>query len=326
MVYRFYLFLAIACLVPVLTGCLGGDESLEVTSFNVRYDNPGDSLNRWSNRLPLIESFLKEEAPDLIGMQEVLVHQLKDLRSKLPGYGYVGVGRADGKEEGEFCPVFYKSDAFELMAKSQFWLSETPDVPGSKGWGAHLPRVVTWLKLKNLKTGHIFFFFNTHLSHVSEEARIKGVTLLLWKIQEIAGNAPVVLTGDFNTVPGSLSYNNVIGNYEGFYPLWDAEMIAAGKTLGGEISYNGFGRENQGARVDYVFVNGYFDVLRHRVDEIRSGEIFISDHYPVSAVIKFSTQLRKQNGETRLPVNPGIRTRMVAEPGEKGINLRTMFF
>jgi endonuclease/exonuclease/phosphatase family metal-dependent hydrolase len=327
MVYRFFSFLFIVALGLAVSGCFDSNERLEVMSFNVRYDNPGDSLNRWGNRLPLIETYLKTESPDIIGMQEVLVHQLHDLEGILPGYKYTGVGRDDGIEKGEFCPVFYKSDAFELMAKSHFWLSETPDIPGSKSWGAHLPRVVTWLKLKNLKTGHIFFFFNTHLSHVSEDSRMKGVALLMWKMQEIAGNAPVVLTGDFNTTRDTQTYENIVGKYEGFYSLWDAEMIASGRTTGGAISYNGFNEENKGTRVDYVFVNGYFDVLRHKVDEFKSGDIFISDHYPVSAIIKFSTQLRKKDGQPRLPVTPPTRSRMGSDPGDGLLmNLRSMSF
>ncbi len=327
--HRYFLLLSLALPALILSACTGNGESLKVTTFNVRYDNPGDSINRWSNRLPVIQSYFESESPDIIGMQEVLINQLNDLKDILPGYKYVGVGRSDGKEGGEFCPVFYRADAFELMAKSHFWLSESPDVAGSKSWGAHLPRITTWLKLKNLETGHIFFFFNTHLSHVSEEARKQSVALLLWKMHEIAGKAPVILTGDFNSTRDTETYSNIIANYDGFYPLWDAEKLATGKTIGGEISYNGFNDERPGTRIDFIFVNGYFDVLRHRVDEVKSDGVFISDHYPVSATIKFSTQLREKHGDTMAPVNPFIREKDASadrDDNELLLDNRTMFF
>ncbi len=327
--HRYFLLLSLALAALILSACTGNGGSLKVTTFNVRYDNPRDSINRWSNRLPLIQSYFESESPDIIGMQEVLINQLNDLQEILPDYKYVGVGRNDGKESGEFCPVFYRADAFELMAKSHFWLSESPEVAGSKGWGAILPRITTWLKLKNLETGHIFFIFNTHLSHVSEEARKQSIALLLWKIHEIAGKAPVILTGDFNTTRDTEAYATITANYDGFYPLWDAEMLTNGKTKGSEISFNGFNDEDPGTRIDYIFVNGYFDVMRHRIDKVKSDDIYISDHYPVTATLKFATQLREKDGETLPPMNPLIRKKDVSADradDELLLDNRTMFF
>lgn len=327
MIHRILIAMAALALIFFGSRCMREDETLEVMSFNVRYDNPGDSINRWDNRLPLIESYLISEMPDIIGMQEVLHHQLEDLQSVLPGYQYAGVGRDDGKEGGEFCPIFYRTDAFELMVKSHFWLSQTPDVAGSKSWGAHLPRIVTWLKLKNLQTGHIFFFFNTHLSHVSQEARQKSIALLLWKMDEIAGKAPVMLTGDFNTTRGMETFSRIITSYEGFYSLWDAEKLAAGKVTGGDRSYNGFNDTIPGRRIDFIFVNGYIDVLRHSVDEVKEGDVFISDHFPVTAKIRFTPNYREKEGSVQPPVDPGIQSRREAEEDDMPpLDIRTMFF
>jgi endonuclease/exonuclease/phosphatase family metal-dependent hydrolase len=133
-------------------------------TFNVRYDNPDDSLNSWLNRAKFICNFLNDEKPDLLGMQEVLVHQYEYLDSLLTGYSSVGVGRDDGAREGEMNPVFFRKDRFDLIRTRTFWLSDTPEVAGTKAWGANLPRIVTWVELSEKTTSEHFYFFNTHFA------------------------------------------------------------------------------------------------------------------------------------------------------------------
>jgi endonuclease/exonuclease/phosphatase family metal-dependent hydrolase len=145
----------------------------------VRYHSPNDGKNIWSARVPVIQTFLNEASFDIIGMQEVTHQQLLDLKKMLPDYDYAGTGREDGREKGEYCPIFYKKSKYTLMAKSQFWLSETPEIPGSMSWEGTYPRIVTWVKLVSNKTGHIFFVFNTHFCHMSELARENSANLIM---------------------------------------------------------------------------------------------------------------------------------------------------
>lgn len=175
------------------------DLDLKIGSYNIRYDNEGDRENgdSWDDRLPVIVSLLEWEDVDVFGAQEVLVDQLDDMKEKLKDYDAYGVGRDDGKEKGEFAPVFYKTDKFTLLDSGDFWLSETPEKP-SKGWDAALPRICSWVKLEEKDTGKKFWFFNLHMDHVGIQAREKSSELVVEKIKEMAGDETAFLTGDFN--------------------------------------------------------------------------------------------------------------------------------
>lgn len=181
---------------------------LKVGSFNIRYDNEGDQKagNAWEDRLPVITSILRWEDVDVFGAQEVLKHQLEDMKKELPAYAGYGVGRGDGKDEGEFEPIFYKKDKFDLLASGSFWLSETPDKP-SIGWDARLPRVASWVKLKEKTSGKEFWFFNLHMDHIGIKAREESSHLVLKKMKEIAGNGTAFLTGDFNVDQNNKIYD-----------------------------------------------------------------------------------------------------------------------
>ncbi len=278
-----------------LFSCNQRDESFEVMSFNVRLDHAGDQENQWAKRVPLVSGYLKARHPGVIGMQEVLPNQLNDLKEILSDYEFVSAGRMNGKEKGEACPVFYHRSLFELMESDHFWLSETPDVPGSMSWDTHYPRIVSWVKLKSISSGYPFFVFNTHFSHISEEARKKSAEMLLNQINEIAGTAAVILTGDFNALRESATYNRLTTGGNDQALLWNAEDLTK-NTSGGNITYNAFDREFAGTRIDYIFVNAYFDVLEHAVDEVRDDDLFISDHYPVRAEISVRPRARERRG------------------------------
>jgi endonuclease/exonuclease/phosphatase family metal-dependent hydrolase len=266
--------------LALLTSCSEKQTTLEVVSFNVRLDHEGDGINQWKNRVPLVTDYLMEIQPDIIGMQEVLPNQLADLKEILAGYESVSAGRMDGKSEGEACPVFYNKEVFELLDKGHFWLSETPDVPGSMNWDTHFPRIVTWVNLKQKTSGKEFFFFNTHYSHVSEEARERSSELLVKQITKIAGSHPVILTGDFNTPAGSAPYNRLIAGAGNQVRLIDAESLAE-TVINGDVTYNAFDPGFEGKRIDFIFVNDSFDVKMHAVNEVRKDSLFISDHFPV---------------------------------------------
>jgi endonuclease/exonuclease/phosphatase family metal-dependent hydrolase len=277
------------------SGCNSKAESikdLHVVTFNVRYDNPNDGPNRWEMRVPIIESYFAKEKPDIIGMQEVKHNQILDLLNFLPGYDYVGTGRDDGKQGGEYTPVFYKKDKFQLLENSQFWLSETPEIPGSIGWDAAITRIVTWAKFEIKSSGKTFFFFNTHFDHRGVKAREMSPYLLAEKISAIAGNSPVIVTGDFNirknhATLGSAVYDNLIETLKSENALTSAELISETPVTTAGSTSTGF-RPNwtvgeSGDAIDYIFVNEYFKVDSYRVDRIVKDSIFISDHWPVAA-------------------------------------------
>ena len=280
----------------LLAGCSLSQEEFQVVSLNNRYNNPGDGINIWEARIPIIQAYFHKNVADIIGMQEVNYKQLLDLQKMLPEYAYVGTGRDDGKQRGEHSPVFYRKDKFKLIDHSQFWLSETPDVPGSKSWDASITRIVTWAKLESLKTGKIFFCFNTHFDHRGIEARKESVWLMSEKISEIAGDDPVIVTGDFNigkrprNVDNSL-YDNLINTFSNQNSLKSSEFLSETNDTGDGGTFNRFSpewRERMSYVIDYIFVSDHFSVQSYRVDKRMEGDVFISDHWPVVSVVNLN--------------------------------------
>ena len=284
-------------------------QQLRVASYNVRYDNPGDSLNNWKYRKDVMGKQILFHDFDIFGTQEALQHQLEDLLERLPHYDYIGVGRDDGKSDGEHSAIFYKTDMFQLLDNGDFWLSEDTTQP-NKGWDAVLPRICSWGKFREKSTGFVFFFFNVHFDHVGIIARKKSAKLILDKIKTLAGDLPTMLTGDFNVDQNSESYL-VLNNSN---ILTDAYDIAQLK-YGSEGTFNSFNiNVNSESRIDHIFVTNDFNVLKHGVltdtyrtsqtdleELVNSGaypqEIILfqnearlpSDHYPVICVIEYKS-------------------------------------
>jgi len=265
----------------------GGPETgVAVMTFNVRYNNPNDLQNSWPNRKSLVASTIQFQKIEIAGLQEVLNGQLKDLEGLLPEYAWLGVGRDDGKEGGEYNPIFYLKSRFKILAQSTFWLSETPDTAGSRGWDAACNRVVTWARFEDQANKQAFFFFNTHFDHVGEIARLQSAELVLKKIGEIAGTEPVILTGDFNCGSDDAPYHLLISG-DGKAPgLVDTLRLSKTGHYGSTQSFNGFNIElDPGNVIDFIFVRGIKSVLRHGIiAEIWDGK-FASDHYPVIAEV-----------------------------------------
>jgi len=259
---------------------------LGVLSFNIRYNNPDDGLNSWKNRKRMVIEFLNETQPEIIGMQEVLYDQLMDIENALPGYGWTGVGRDDGKMKGEYGPVFYNKEKLQLVRNGHFWLSETPEKTGSKSWGAHLPRIVTWTRLKDKASGKKIFFFNTHFSHVSDSARNGSARLLVKMINKIAGDTAVILTGDLNFTSESEGYKIVVSK-ENKTELVDAMFISENPHFGGTSTFNGFGKTSVKRKIDFIFTGGGLKVIKHGIYEIKEQDVFISDHWPVYTLVEW---------------------------------------
>ena len=273
-----YLLAAVA-----FTAC-GSATSLSVMTFNMRYDNPEDGQNNWRFRRERIAGVIKAQEVDVLGTQELLSNQFDDLSGLLTGYQGVGVGRLDGAESGEYCAVFFRKDRFTLLDSGTFWLSETPEVVGSLGWDGACERIATWVVLRD-RDGRGLFFLDTHLDHVGQVARDEGVSLLMKRIETLSGGRPVILTGDFNSEPGS----SVVAHVQKDGVLRDAKAIAAQRS-GTDWSFSDFGQIPEAERplLDYIFVSGDIEAVRYEVlpDTFDGG--YVSDHAPVMAVVKIA--------------------------------------
>lgn len=302
-----FIFLLVAAVVsgchrPVTT-------SFTAASYNLRNANGGDSLkgNGWGYRYPVIAQMVRYHEFDIFGTQECFAHQLADMKEALPGYDCIGVGRDDGKTQGEHSAIFYRTDKFELMDKGDFWLSETPDVP-SKGWDAVLPRICSWGHFKVRETGFEFLFFNLHMDHIGKNARVESAYLVQRKMKELGKGLPVILTGDFNVDQTHRSYAALVS--EGVlcdsYEKADYRYATNG-------TFNGFKPESYtDSRIDHVFVSPEFHVTKYGVltDTYRRPvgektsvedaprEISVkayeartpSDHFPVKVNLKFTAR------------------------------------
>jgi len=282
-----YIFIILLCIFSACSKKPQNDQ-IKVIRLNIRYDNPTDSLNAWPLRAPVVTRFLIKEQPDLIGLQEVLSSQYEYLDSVLSDYGSVGAGREDGVRSGEMNPVFFRKDRFDLVRNLTFWLSETPEIPGSKAWNSSLPRIVTWVELADKTTHDHFFFFNTHFAHDSDTARIMSAKLLLSRIDTITANFPFIVTGDFNSLPGSQTYAILTGPAESIPLLMYAKEISEDNPEGPVYTYNGFSDTTRAGRIDYIFIRNGLSVLNHRVFVKKERHVFISDHWPVEAVVSIS--------------------------------------
>ena len=262
---------------------------VRVMTFNIRYDEPRDKENAWPNRKELVASMIRFHHADLVGVQEALERQMRDLEKLLPEYAWVGVGRDDGKAGGEFSAIMYRKARFSRLESSTFWLSETPDVPG-KGWDADYPRVVTWIKIKDATTGKLFFHFNTHFDHRGVRAREESARLLLKRINTKAGQLPVVVTGDFNFNESSIGYQILTGKtQENEFPsqstLRDARYLSQHGHHGPTSTFNEFKALISGMKIDFVLVRGAVKVLQHGTLSDTWDGRFPSDHLPLLAEI-----------------------------------------
>ena len=277
--------IAVAVLVP--GGSYGEEASaLRVMTFNIRYDNPGDGPDQWRFRRDGVAELIRAQQIDLVGCQEALRNQVADLEERLPGYSWYGVGRDDGQERGEFVPIFYRTDRFDVLDKSSFWLSEEPDKPGSRGWDAALPRVTTYLRLKDRRTGEIWSVFNTHFDHRGRRAREESARLLRERTSAAPDGDRIVLTGDFNCQPDDAPYRTLTAANGEHRNLRDAQSVSRTPSRGPNSTWNGFREVVPERRIDFLFVGEGVGVLSHEILVARRNERFLSDHLPVVAEVR----------------------------------------
>lgn len=257
-------------------------------SYNLRHDFPEDAPNRWSDRQFLVAKIVLKAAPDFLGTQELPIGQYNDLKKLLPNYDSYGVGRKDGAEGGEFCPLFYKRDKFNLINSKTIWLSETPEIVGSKGWDAMLPRIVTCCEFEKRSNGERFVVFNTHFDHKGVEARKQSALLLLSIIKDIAGNKPAIILGDFNANYSSDVYYYLINGSPVHQKIYDLSLTKKSKVKP-SWTFDGFGSvpENQREKIDFIFTNKPVIVSYYRHLPQPKGNKYASDHLAVIAKFEF---------------------------------------
>jgi endonuclease/exonuclease/phosphatase family metal-dependent hydrolase len=268
---------------PDAAGSAAAD-SICIMTYNIRYDNPDDGAFAWTKRRDAFVQFVRSMTPDVFCIQEGLHRQVEFLQKGLPGFSFRGVGRDDGKTEGEYSAIYYRESRFRCLSDSTFWLSPTPDLP-SKGWDAALPRIVTWVKLQDLTSGKRFFVFNTHFDHQGVTAREESAFLIRRKINQIAGSTPVLLTGDFNVDESENPHAVLIADGADGAGLIDTYSTSLTKHEGPKGTWAGFdGLVAEGTnRIDWIMASKGVTTFRHATLVAPFGSGYLSDHRPVRA-------------------------------------------
>lgn len=257
-------------------------QDIGVMTYNIKYDNKSDTVNNWNDRKADMVRLLKHYKPDIFGTQEALHHQVVFLDNSLTTYSYIGVGRDDGKQKGEYSSIHFDSTKYKVLKTNTFWLSPTPEKI-SVGWDAAMERICTYGLFEELKSEKQFYVFNTHFDHKGVVAREKSATLILQKISAInIKNLPIVLMGDFNLAPNELPIKHLSEQ------LMDGLTITTDTFYGPTGTFNGFNTsQTLDKRIDYIFVK-YFSVKSYlHIDDRMENNKHISDHLPVMAVLSY---------------------------------------
>lgn len=252
-------------------------QDMRFMSYNIRYDNPDDGENRWELRKDFLLNQLKFYEADVVGVQEGLKHQLDYMDQGLDDYSYIGVGRDDGKEKGEYTAIFYKKDKLKIIKEASFWLSESSDTV-SVGWDAALPRICTYALFEAAHTGQKFWVFNTHFDHMGEKARRKSAQLILKKIKALnTEKLGVILMGDLNLTPDTKAIHSISKN------LVDSRNAADIVVFGPDATFNGFDfTKTPKRRIDYIFTSmEKIELKKYAVLTDSQDQKYPSDHFPV---------------------------------------------
>lgn len=257
-------------------------DQLIVATYNLRYNNPQDGINAWPNRVNLVRGLIRFHEWDIFGTQEVLYNQIQDLEA-LSEFGWIGVGRDDGMKAGEFAALFYRKQRIEVIQSGNFWLSVTPEIP-SMGWDAKCcKRICTWAKCKDKQNGKIFYVFNAHFDHEGVTARLESAKLLHQKATEISNGLPVIIMGDFNSLPESDAVK--ILNEAGYRDSFTHTKQAPYGPVGTFNSFNWNAELNR--RIDYIFLGKKWTVEKYGVLTDSFEKRYPSDHQPVQVVLSW---------------------------------------
>jgi len=281
------IFTALIIFLPGVRGAenqsAGASDELCVMSYNLRYAS-ATSPNAWPQRRPLVAECIRQVNPDIMGTQEGLYAQLKDVAEDQPGYEWIGLGR-EGGSKGEFMAIFYRKARLEPLAYDHFWLSDTPEVVGSSTWGNANRRMVTWVKFRDLKTGKQFYHVNTHLDHEIQVARERGAALLRSRVEKFGGSLPVILTGDFNCATNNQAYQNLVAD-DFFTDTWMNAKERRGEGLG---TFNGFKEvPKTDIRIDWILARGKVEVRATEIVTFTKDGKFPSDHFPLVSWLRLA--------------------------------------
>lgn len=258
--------------------------NIKAMTYNIRYANDNDGENKWANRKNHLTTFINEKSPDFIGIQEALQSQVDEIDNACITYSWLGVGRDDGDTKGEFSPIFYKKEKFEILQTGTFWLSETPEIIGTKGWDAALPRVATWARFEMSYTDKTYLVVNTHFDHKGSFSRQQSARLILKKVNELKETGDlVIIMGDFNVTPRDEVYRIMTQN-SGFA---DTKDLSKYPPLGPRGTFNGFKKRHLQRRIDYIFTPPLTRVLSYQVFQPQYDSKQVSDHYPVMIELAF---------------------------------------
>jgi endonuclease/exonuclease/phosphatase family metal-dependent hydrolase len=247
-------------------------------TYNIRLDTPVDSVNQWPNRKQKVFALIKKYSPDVVGVQEALHHQLMDLVQNLPEYDYIGVARDDGKTKGEYSAILYRKNRLTLISQKTFWLSETPDVPGSKSWDAAITRVVTSGNFTDKLNKKKILLVNTHFDHLGRIARAKSAMLIKTKIKEQSKDLPVIVMGDFNSEKTEEAYGAMINNND-VHQIKVEDARPTSDTRGTFCSFKVNSMPCKG--IDYIFSTPQWRKENYWVIDDNDGTYYPSDHLPV---------------------------------------------
>lgn len=256
---------------------------LRVMSFNLRYAS-SQQPNAWADRRPVTKRLIEQQAPDLIGTQEGLYHQLRELSGDLPDYEWIGLGRAGGSRD-EHCAIFFRRDRFEPVAYDHLWLSDTPHAIGSITWEHTYIRMATWVRFRERSTGREFYFWNTHFDHQVETARQKSAALLRDRIAALDSSTPLLLVGDFNCAAGRSRAHEILTTATGLLDTWTVAARRLNETLNTFHNYKPVRADDE--RIDWILARGPVTVDEAAIVTYHEGEQYPSDHFPVTARVRF---------------------------------------
>lgn len=255
-----------------------GQNDLRVMSFNIRYGSAKDGDNHWEKRKQNVVATIASYKPDILGTQETLKFQAEFLKSGLEEYSYFGRSREDNNT-GEQCGLLVLTKRFDVLEQGHFWLSETPNVPGSKSWDSSLPRMASWLKLFDRQNRRPLYVVNTHFDHRGKVAREESAKVIVARTKRFESGVPVVVTGDFNTGPASRPYQSLAASFTDTFASLHPNAVNSG-------TFGGFVGKTSGARIDFVFVSSEVKVVQANIDRREFDGRNPSDHFPVTSVLR----------------------------------------
>jgi endonuclease/exonuclease/phosphatase family metal-dependent hydrolase len=270
----------------IATRASAADVLLRVMTFNLRYATAADGENSWPNRKDVLLEAIRTFDPDLLGTQETLALQADFLVEKLPGSTLVGVGRDDGKRQGEFSALLFKKARFDLIDSGTFWLSETPEKIGSKSWDSSLPRIATWVRLRDKSDGgREICYLNTHWDHRGNQARVESAKIIRRWISEHAPDSLAIVTGDLNITEDHEGYRTLASTSDA-PRLRDVFRLLHPQQGPEEATFHNFSGKRGGRRIDFIFASPEATPLEVGIDYTNRDGHYPSDHYPVTAVLR----------------------------------------